>query len=300
MRRPVPIKPLSKSARLGWSHSRYETFSNCKRMYYYQYYGRYDKDFPSNRIWQLKSLTSAALTVGDVAHRTVERILRRLITTEIPIDRGRLDEFIRREVHGDVSEKEFFEIHYRKLTGVDEEEIFRKTRECVVNFVESDRFRWILEEGTAAKQDWIIEPPEFGETSIEGCKAYAKFDFLCRDGERILIFDWKTGSQDIEKHARQLTAYSFWASYHLDADPESVVPIIAYLYPEYEEVECGFDGELYREFAETVRSQTAEMESYLEDVNRNLPTSKERFEMRDYSKYCDYCNFNELCWGDGK
>lgn len=29
---------------LGWSASRYDTFTQCKRKYYYQYYGQYDQE----------------------------------------------------------------------------------------------------------------------------------------------------------------------------------------------------------------------------------------------------------------
>lgn len=297
MDRPVPVKPLSRTYRLGWSHSRYDTFQNCKRMYYYSYYARYDKEFPTDRIMMLKGLTSIPLVVGDVAHRTIEKILRRLITTEIPIDRDKLDTYMHGLIHEDVTRLTFFEKYYRKLVEIDEEEIFDKVRACVTNFIDSDRFQWILDEGVAHKQNWIIEPPGFGETVIEGSKAYAKFDFLYRDDEQILIFDWKTGGEDVQKHVKQLRAYSYWASYHLDADPRIITPIIAYLYPEYSEIECTFDEEHFHEFAVSVREQIADMESYCEDVSANRPKSKEHFPMKDYSRFCDFCNYNELCWG---
>lgn len=298
MERLVPLKPLSRSYRLGWSHSRYETFQNCKRLYYYTYYTRFDTEFPRERLQLLKGLSSVPLAVGDIAHRTIEKILTRLVTTEVPIDRERLDAYIRGLIHTDVIRKTFFETYYRKLVAIDEEEIFEKIRICVHNFLDSDRFRWVLEEGVAFKQNWIIEPPGFGETVIEGSKAYAKFDFLYRDDRRILIFDWKTGNEDVQKHVKQLRAYSYWASYHLDADPKSVIPVIAYLYPEYREIECDFDEEHFKEFAASVREQIADMESYCEDVNANRPMPKEAFPMKEYSRFCDHCNFNELCWGE--
>lgn len=297
MDRLIALKPLSKSARLGWSHSRYETFSSCKRMYYYQYYGKYDKQFPSNTIWKLKSLTSIPLTIGDVAHKTIEKILNRLITTEVPIDRERLDAFMRDMIHKDASANTFFEIYYETQDSIDEGAIFDKANACVKNFIESDRFEWILSEGVKHKDGWIIEPPGFGETVIEGCKAYAKFDFLYRDENEVLIFDWKSGGEDVEKHAKQLRAYSYWASYHLGADPKTITPVIAYLYPEYQEVECAFDEGHYAEFAEGVREQIANMESYLTDVNQNIPMEKDLFPMRDYGRFCDFCNYKELCYG---
>ena len=39
-----PIKRFPFTSILGWSATRYETFSICKRKYYYQYYSKYDRE----------------------------------------------------------------------------------------------------------------------------------------------------------------------------------------------------------------------------------------------------------------
>lgn len=294
----LTLRPLSNSSRLGWSNSRYGTFDSCKRRYYYHYYGsKFDTAVPGDFIWKLKELTSIALTIGNVTHKTIEALLKRLITTEIPIDRLRLDEFIRHMVKDELRQKIFFEVYYGEKSEISEDEIFTKANESVINFLESERFAWILEKGVAEKEKWIIEPPHYGETNIAGIKAYAKFDFLCVDGDEVLIFDWKSGKEHLETHAFQLRAYSYWASYHMGIKPESITPVIAYLHPEYSEIECLFDSEQFEEFAIAVREQTKSMEGYCKDVEANTPLEKELFPLRSKDGFCERCNFKQLCWG---
>ena len=72
---------------LGWSFSRYETFSNCKRKYFYNYYAKHDTVFDIKKILFLKKLTSIPLEIGNISHEVIEGVLKRLIKTTEPIDR---------------------------------------------------------------------------------------------------------------------------------------------------------------------------------------------------------------------
>jgi hypothetical protein len=298
---PEPFTPISipYTPNLGWSHSRYETFSSCKRKYFYQYYPKFDREFEPKKIQELKQLSSAPLVVGDIVHKAIEAILNRLQKSEDAIDRERLDGWISDAIAKEVRSKNFMEVYYGQVSEVDVDEMKEKATLCVNNFVDSDRFKWVMSEGVKFKKAWIIEPPGFGETVIEGSKAYAKFDFMHRGEDEILIFDWKTGKEDNEKYLNQLRAYSFWASYHLQVDPHKITPVIAYLYPEYSEVECSFDEAAYHEFATTVRAQIDEMKGYCSDPQENIPKDKEQFPKRTFSNFCNYCNYKELCWGQG-
>ena len=81
----------------------------------------------------------------------------------------------------------------------------------------------------------MIEPPGYGQTEINGLKAYCKVDFLFPVEDMIYIMDWKTGKADTDKHTKQMIGYSAWASYHFEHAPEKIQPIIAYLKPDYSE-----------------------------------------------------------------
>ena len=51
---------------LGWSSSRYELFTKCKRQYFYNYYPRFVKSVPYYKVAELKSLTSIPLEIGNI------------------------------------------------------------------------------------------------------------------------------------------------------------------------------------------------------------------------------------------
>ena len=74
----LQIKKFPFTSILGWSVSRYDIFNNCKRQYYYSYYGKFDKDFPTVKINELKSLTSVALETGNIVHDIICILLKRL------------------------------------------------------------------------------------------------------------------------------------------------------------------------------------------------------------------------------
>ena len=75
---------------LGWSSSRYDVFSTCKRKYYYRYYAKHDTDFALDQISRLKQLTTVPLTVGSIAHDVIETLLKRLQKSDADIDTSRL------------------------------------------------------------------------------------------------------------------------------------------------------------------------------------------------------------------
>jgi hypothetical protein len=61
---------------LSWSHSRYETFRECLRRYFYHYYGSWggwqdDADPLTRRLYILKQLKNRHLWAGGVVHDAV-------------------------------------------------------------------------------------------------------------------------------------------------------------------------------------------------------------------------------------
>ena len=64
-----------------------DLFSNCKRKYYYNYYGKHDIEFSTERIESLKGLTSIPFEIGEISHKVIEVTLKRLLKTTEQIDR---------------------------------------------------------------------------------------------------------------------------------------------------------------------------------------------------------------------
>lgn len=280
---------------LGWSVSRYDKFQLCKRQYYYDYYGKFDREYPRSKIQSLKQMSSVPLETGNIVHDTLKTLLERLLVAEGPVDEARFLEYARRKTQEYCSARTFAEVYYGDRTRVDAEAVFGDVRTSLENFLASERYRWITAKALANKTGWVIEPPGYGETRIDGMKAYCKVDFLFPVEGLIHILDWKTGRQDERKHRKQLLGYALWASYHVARDPAVIRPAIAYLQPAYREMAITFNEFDLREFAARVRAETGEMHAYCQDAERNIPLGKERFSPTANRAVCPFCNYRELC-----
>ena len=283
---------------LGWSHSRYNTFTTCKRKYYYTYYGKYDGD-NLVKINTLKALTSVPLEIGNISHKIIKVLLTRLQKTAEPIDRERFADFSRRKAKEIFRSKVFQETYYKDREEIDfETEIFEAVAKGLNNFLESERLQWLFEEALTEKEDWLIEPGGFGECRIENMKAFCKVDFLFPLGDEIHVLDWKTGEPNYRKrskHNEQLKGYVTWVSFHFEKKYNEIVPTVAYLLPEYEENRITVNEFDIDDFAIQIRKQTNKMYEYCEEPERNIPLEKEKFELTKNEKICKYCNFRELC-----
>ncbi len=283
---------------LGWSVSRYNMFQTCKRQYYYNYYGKYDTEYPTSEINKLKNLTSIPLMRGTIVHHVLETLLKRLKVTEKNIDKNKFFQYAKKECRKKSNNLAFTEVYYGDQSSVSASELYEDVSTCLKNFIESDRFPWVMEEAVKYKDNWIIEPPNFGETRIDDIKAYTKFDFLTPLDDKVMIIDWKSGIPDENKDRKQLMGYTSWACYHLKKDPQKIVAVLSYLKPEYSETIIPMDDFDFRSFYRQVKKETYEMRDYCKNATENIPKEKEIFMKTSNEFLCQYCNFRDLCKGD--
>ncbi|MEX1324107.1 MAG: PD-(D/E)XK nuclease family protein [Synechococcaceae cyanobacterium] len=111
-------------------------------------------------------------------------------------------------------------------------------------------------------------------------KIYAKVDVLLEADGQIVILDWKSGRRDIEKHTRQLLGYATWARDNLQVSAEQIRCLVAYLQPEYDEIEKQPTSAELEGLALEVAAEIAQMQSLCQDPERNIPRQ---------------CAFRELC-----
>ena len=279
---------------LGWSFSRYETFSNCKRKYFYNYYGKHDTEFSIEKIEFLKGLTSIPIEIGTISHDIIEVVLKRLLKTTEPIDGKRFESYLEKHILTKLANN-FFETYYGGLKKIELDQLLDKTKRCLNNFLASDRFEWIREIAIAEKDKWLIEPPGYGESRLDELKLYCKIDFLTPFDGKIVILDWKTGKKAEEKHSKQLVGYASWALHNTDMEAPEIKPIMVYLYPEYDEITINVSEQGLSEYKEIMIIQTREMYSYCSDFEENQPLAKEKFPMTEDNKFCIYCKYKELC-----
>jgi len=290
------LKKFNYTPILGWSSSRYDMFKLCKRQYYYNYYAKFDKEFPLTKIKYLKNLTSVALETGSIVHDVLETLFKRLQKSEEEIDQKKFFKYALDLTEKNCVSKNFMEVYYKELKIINANEIYDKVKLCLNNFLESDRYKWIQNKAIRTKNNWIIEPPGYGETRINELKAYCKVDFLYPLDDELFIIDWKTGKQDNVKHKNQLLGYSAWASYHLGKDLKQINSIVSYLYPEYDEYQIKFEEEDANNFSAKLLAETHEMYEYCLNVGENIPKDKSLFPKTTNEKICAFCNYKELCF----
>jgi hypothetical protein len=281
---------------LGWSVSRYDMFSACRRQYYYQYYHKHDTQFGAERIARLRALVSVPLQIGTVTHDCIAAILNRLLRepTE-PVDHARLAEFVFRKAAEKHRGARYGEVHYGERAAVEAEDVASPSRDAIASLCASERFAWLVARAGHPEGEWVVDTEGYGETRVDGLKAYCKVDFLIPAEGRLHILDWKTGKEREERHAVQLRGYAAWASHRFGVPAERIAPTVAYLLPAYREVSVTLNQYDMQDFATLVRTQTHEMQALCRDVEQNLPLPKDRFPLTSVESMCTYCNYRELC-----
>ena len=281
---------------LGWSLSRYDTFVTCKRQYYYQYYGKHDTEVDSRKLSQLRTLTSVPMEIGNVVHDCIAALLRRLIIKpEESVDMDSFMNYARNKVEDSIKFRHYAEVHYHERDSIVHDDLLPGVEQSLSNLLDSYRYAWITNEAISSRAQWLIDPPGYGETRIDGLKAYCKIDSLFPVGQTLYILDWKTGKQREQWHYAQMRGYASWAAYHYEKDLSQIKPVVAYLLPEYQESTVRLNKYDLEDFAGRVRDETKEMYSYCRNVEENIPLDKNSFSMTDSDVICRYCNYRELC-----
>ena len=281
---------------LGWSISRYELFDKCKRQYFYSYYSKYVSDVPRYKMTQLKDLTSIPLEIGNIVHDVLEAFLNRLQKSDSDIDEKRFFQYAANLAERYFSEKTFMEKYYGHTETIDMEKVNSKISACLKNFIESPCYSWIFMVAMRDRNNWMIEPEGFGETRLNGLKAYCKMDFLLPVDNDIYILDWKTGLKDESKHTSQLMGYAAATNNNFKVPWDRIFPKIVYLYPAYDELEIKFDLSGLDQFYETICNQTQQMYSFCSSAQENIPLAMEAFEKNPSPALCRQCRFQELCF----
>lgn len=281
---------------LGWSSSRYELFQKCQRHYFYNYYTKFVPDVPLDHLNRLKQLTSVPLEVGNVVHHIIEAFLRRLQQSDSNIDEKRFIEYGMNLCDQFFDKKEFLEVYYGYTQQIDRDEAKAKIRVALTNFMNSHLFNWLFMKAITNRQNWVIEPDGFGETRINGLKAYCKMDFLFPVDDEIHILDWKSGKKHAEKHSKQLMGYALATQVNNPAvDVQRIIPRIIYMYPEMDELEFQITDASLAKFCREVEDQTLEMHSFCKDIEQNIPREFSFFEKTGYTALCKHCPFQEPC-----
>jgi hypothetical protein len=291
----------------SWSRSRDATFAECRRKYYYHYYGAWGGWDPGasaeiRRLYLLKQLASRQQWAGRAVHDAIEMALHalredRLLPAE-PFIASVVDR-MRGEWRGsragryreDPKSVALFEHEYRVEVRPEAwQAMSRNVAQCLRNFF---RLPLLAAIRRTPPEHWSIEHWSKG-FEFEGTAVWVAPDFGFWTGDgRLALVDWKTGAAGGNRAALQLGCYALYAREVLGVPP-SGVDLLEVNLRQPTVTGHRWDEERMEEVRGQLRLSIRAMKAYLADPDANR-AAIEDFERTEDLRICRTCNFRAVC-----
>lgn len=323
---PLPSKRLRNVCR--WSSSREGCFDECKKKYWYSYYGSWEgwpktpfdtreKISPlSEVLYRLKNMQPLCMFLGSTVHKVIEEaLLEYKDTQKIPSEEVLKEKTVclfQKGLHD--SKEGLWKTHPKKYAHIlehenpspslEKEELLslEKALLCITNWISSPIVQKCIFHPCSSI--FCIETAHTFplKDSLEAIVVYdMAIKWKKKNGEETtIIFDWKTGkeSSNIEY---QLFAYALSAQilFSLSLDTITVVPFFLSEGPcSYKKYGTSESFPLTEEKLLTVKTQaiekTQEMVS-LHPPEENLCPDPRLFAYTEDKRKCSRCCFQEIC-----
>jgi hypothetical protein len=299
----------------SWSKSRHEKFVECRRAYYYAYYGSWGgweavHGSLVRELYVLKKLSSRWQWAGSVVHSTLKSLLSRARATGdfLPLERVLERTRARARAEWAGSREKSYWREASKIVGLVEHEYgdavpgddWRRLYEGVVDgslraFYGSP----ILEEIRRTPRDRWLTVDELDAWEFEGTKIWVAIDFAFRDDDgRIRVLDWKTGKERGVDHT-QVSIYALYAQRKWGVPTDGVLGGLVYLAPTEaspggEAVTVAADPATLERCQAEMRHSIATMKSALVDPQRNVACI-DAFPQLERRDSCRRCPFRRPC-----
>jgi hypothetical protein len=291
----------------SWSRSRDGTFQECRRKYYYHYYGAWGGWEPGasddvRRLYVLKQLMSRQQWAGRVVHDAIELALHGLRDGRtVPVEPFIADVIER--MRGDWRSSRagryrespktvgLFEHEYRvELSREAWQALSQNVAACLRNFF---RLPLLADIRSTSPEHWSIE--HWSKVfDFEGTTVWVAPDFgFWTPGGRLGLVDWKTGGGNGEGAAFQLGCYALYAREVLGVTPAQVDLYEANL-REPKVTAHRWDDERLEDVKEKLRLSIRSMKAYLADPGANVAVITD-FERTEDLRICRWCNFRAIC-----
>ena len=281
----------------SWSASRHDTFSSCRRKYYYSYYASHEDE----EIKRLKKLSALPLWAGSVVHDTIEWFLKKHDALPPPEEQ---DALIRRVVHtgmvSDWRESEMGSRRFRLFEHEYDQPVEQEDKRLVVNivmrslqhFFQSDTLR----EALALGRDRWLALEDLVSFHVGDVEVYLRMDLAFRDADgRVVIVDWKTGRREGRFNEIQVAGYALYATEQgWVASPEEISTELNYLVIP-RATRRRVDAKKIEHARSFIARSAGTMKELLVDPLENH-ARLEDFPMIDRPRVCRRCNFRRLCF----
>lgn len=298
---------------LSWSPSRHKLFAECRRAYYYTYYGAWggwDAGAPARArlLYRLKNLKTLDMWAGSIVHETVAEALRRYSMKSTPIRAGELQANARLKLRAGWIEaaverawerypkkNNLWELYYgngKTLPPEKTDRIKQKVNDCLAAFADSA----VLQEILAVPYPAWKPIDKLESFQLDGLKVWCAVDFAYTDpAGHLRILDWKTGAEDENAIRLQLACYTFFAGEKWLVKPEAVRVYGVFLRDGALAKEYPASPELLVEARDQILTSAAGMRALLADPEKNVPRAEEEFPLCDGDRPCTRCNYREAC-----
>jgi len=292
----------------SWSRSRDACFAECRRKYYYQYYGSWGGWEPTaapdvRRLYVLKQLASRQMWAGRVVHDAIEMALHIYREgRDVPVEPFVADavERMRGEWRASRAGRyrdtpkipaALFEHEYAVDLKAEVWQALRdNVRTCLRNFF---RLPLLADIRRTSPEHWSIE--HWSKVlDFEGTPIWIAPDFGFWNAEgRLTLVDWKTGGSDPASTAFQLGCYALYAQAMLGVKPAHV-DLLEVNLREATVSPLAWDDARLEAIREQLRLSIRSMKAYLKDAAANL-AALEDFERTEELRICRWCNFKAVC-----
>ncbi len=292
----------------SWSRSRDGSFQECRRKYFYHYYGSWGgwdagTSAEVRRLYVLKQLASRQMWAGRTVHDAIEMALHAFADgREIPTEPFVRDVVERmraewRSSNGarywdDPKTLALFEHEYRvDISREAWQAMSRNVENCLRNFF---RLPLLATIRRTLPEHWSIE--HWSKVfDFEGTPMWVAPDFgFWNDEGRLALVDWKTGGSSIEGGASfQLGCYALYAAEVLGVEPKNV-DLLEVNLREPEVTSHRWDDERLDAVREQLRLSIRSMRAYLAEPAENVARIED-FERTEELRICRWCNFRAVC-----
>jgi len=291
----------------SWSISRDDTFRKCQRMYFFHYYGSWggwsnEIDERTRKIYILKQLQTRKMWAGSKVHECIEKVIKNIHEGNQTINvKKSIDEtlnIMRQEFSSSKKRKylkepktcALFEHEYElQLPDIEWKNIANHVVECLNSFFESNIYMIIFK---LSNERWL-EVEKFSSFQYNDVKVYVVPDFAFRDGDEIVIYDWKTGKEEANDHQLQLSCYGLYAIQQWRIKAENIRTVEFYLSTGKQNENLLTDFEL-NPIHDYIGNSINVMKDMLDDQHVNI-ANEDQFEFTMDGQACQYCNFRKVC-----
>jgi CRISPR/Cas system-associated exonuclease Cas4 (RecB family) len=281
----------------SWSASRHDTFSSCRRKYYYSYYASHEDE----EIKRLKRLSALPLWAGSVVHDTIEWFLKKHDT--LPSQEEQ-DALIRRVVHtgmvSDWRESEMGSRRFRLFEHEYDQPVEQEDKRLVVNIVMRSLQHFFkgdtLGEALAVGRDRWLALEDLVSFHVGDVEVYLRMDLAFRDPDgQVVIVDWKTGRREGRFNEIQVAGYALYATERgWVSSPEEIATELNYLVIP-RATRRRVDAKRIDHARSFIAKSARTMKELLVDPLAN-EARLEDFPMIDRPRVCRRCNFRRLCF----